>query len=89
VDALLGDWTVLFGDVAGAFAGDGARPDAGRDYGSHRDSSHHRLDVFLGYRAEFVALQVWVFKPFFDALSDPQIGKDPRRRCFCGAVGWC
>jgi ABC-type transport system involved in multi-copper enzyme maturation permease subunit len=28
--------------------------------------------MFFWNRAEFVALQVWVFKPFFDALSDPR-----------------
>jgi ABC-type transport system involved in multi-copper enzyme maturation permease subunit len=28
--------------------------------------------MFFWNRAEFVALQVWVFKPFFDALSQPQ-----------------
>jgi ABC-type transport system involved in multi-copper enzyme maturation permease subunit len=28
--------------------------------------------MFFWDRAEFVALQVWVFKPFFDALSDPR-----------------
>jgi ABC-type transport system involved in multi-copper enzyme maturation permease subunit len=33
--------------------------------------------MFFWNRAEFVALQVWVFKPFFDALSDATIGKYP------------
>jgi len=28
--------------------------------------------MFFWNRAEFVARQVWVFKPFFDALSDPR-----------------
>jgi ABC-type transport system involved in multi-copper enzyme maturation permease subunit len=28
--------------------------------------------MFFWNRAEFVALQVWVFKPFFDALSEPR-----------------
>jgi ABC-type transport system involved in multi-copper enzyme maturation permease subunit len=28
--------------------------------------------MFFWNRAEFVAMQVWVFKPFFDALSQPQ-----------------
>jgi ABC-type transport system involved in multi-copper enzyme maturation permease subunit len=28
--------------------------------------------MFFWDRAEFVAMQLWVFKPFFDALSDPR-----------------
>jgi ABC-type transport system involved in multi-copper enzyme maturation, permease component len=31
--------------------------------------------MFFWNHTEFVALQVWVFKPFFDALSDPRSAK--------------